>query len=263
MLLAEKVALISGGAKGMGQGMVFKLASEGCTVAIADINIKEAEGTIEEVVKKGGRGLAIKCDVTDGKQIKAAVEKVISQFGKIDILVNNAGGILDTPPIEDLSEETWDKTMNLNLKSDFWFCKYVVPYMKAQKHGKIVCISSIGGINPPHHAIAYNTAKAAIVGFTYDLAWALAPFNLNVNCLLPGPIQTHFYDKRMTATTEAEKEAFFAGLGKKVPLGRIGTPEDIGNAVLFLVSEMSSFITGTAIPIAGGLPLMPQNIQFK
>jgi NAD(P)-dependent dehydrogenase (short-subunit alcohol dehydrogenase family) len=127
--------------------------------------------------------------------------------------------------------------------------------MKAKKSGKIVSLSSIGATCPPAHAIAYNTSKAAIIGFTYDLAVALAPFNINVNCLLPGPIKTHFYDKMIAGMNDEQREGFFSMLGTKVPLQRIGMPEDLGNAALFLVSEMSSFITGLALTIAGGLPL--------
>src|SRR4030067_1386612 len=100
-------------------------------------------------------------DITSEKQVRGTVEKVLSEFGKIDILVNNAGGIIAAPPIEEMTEEIWDKTFALNLKSGFFFCKYVVPHMKKRKYGKIINLSSIGGIQPPHHAVAYNTAKAA------------------------------------------------------------------------------------------------------
>ncbi|MCR4393945.1 MAG: SDR family oxidoreductase, partial [Dehalococcoidales bacterium] len=161
------------------------------------------------------------------------------------------------PPIEDISEELWDKVINLNLKSDFLFCKFVVPLMKAQKYGKIINLSSIGAINPPAHAIAYNTAKAAIIGFTYDLAFALAPYNINVNAILPGPVQTSFYDNFIGSIPEEAKNQFFQGLGKKVPLQRVGTPDDIANAALFLASDQSSWITGTTLLVAGGLPLSP------
>lgn len=263
MLLENRVAIITGGAKGMGKGMALKLADEGASIVVADISVNEANDTIAEVRKKGVQGLAVRCDVTDGEQVKDVVDQTIRQFGKIDILVNNAGGTNPLPPIEDMPEELWDKMINLNLKSHFLFCKYVVPHMKAKKYGKIIGISSIGAINPPHHAIAYNTAKAAVIGFTYDLAWALAPYNINVNAILPGPIATEFYDRaRGKVMSAEEKQALFASLGKKVPMQKIGTPEDMGNAVLYFSSEMSSFVTGTTLLVAGGLPLLPQNIQF-
>jgi NAD(P)-dependent dehydrogenase (short-subunit alcohol dehydrogenase family) len=257
MLLEGKVAIITGGARGMGRGMAVRFAAEGCAVAIADIAVEEAGDAAAGINKKGGKALAIKCDVTDIKQVGDTVAKVIRNFGKIDILVNNAGAIAAHTPVEDLTEKAWDKVLALNLKSDFLFCKFVVPYMKKQKSGKIINLSSIGAVHPPAHEIHYNTAKAGVIGFTTDLANALAPFNINVNCMLPGPIRTNFYDQRTGAMTDGEREAFFIRLGKKVPLGRVGTPEDMAGAALFLASELSDYITGHALYVSGGLPLQP------
>jgi NAD(P)-dependent dehydrogenase (short-subunit alcohol dehydrogenase family) len=259
MLLADRVALITGGARGIGQGIALRFADEGCAVAVADIRMKEAEETIAEVKRRGGKGLAIQCDVTSASQIKDTVHKVFDTFGKIDILVNNAGGLISAvPPIEDMTEEEWDKTMALNLKSDFLFCKYVVPYMKQKKYGKIINFSSIGGIQPPHHAIAYNTAKAGVIGFTLDLATALAAHNVNVNVILPGPVKTTFYERRTGTMTEAEKEAFFDGLGAAVPMKRAATAEEMAGAALFLASDLSSYVTAETLLVAGGLPMIPQ-----
>jgi 2-hydroxycyclohexanecarboxyl-CoA dehydrogenase len=257
MLLKDRVAIITGGAKGMGKGTAIKFSEEGCAVAIADIAIKEAEETAAEIKQKGGKAVAIKCDVTSGQQVKAAVDKAVKELGKPDILVNNAGAIAAHIPIEDMEEETWDRVMALNLKSHFLFCKYVVPYMKKARYGKIIGVSSIGAIQPPAHEINYNTAKGAIISFTYDLATALAPLNINVNCILPGPIRTHFYDKTIGQMPEVQQDGMFAMLGKKVPLQRIGMPEDIAGAVLFLASDLSAYITGQALYVAGGLPLLP------
>ena len=257
MLLKEKVAIITGGAKGMGSGMAIKFAEEGCSVAIADISMKEANDTLAEMSKRGRDGLAIQCDVTDIEQVRDTVDKVMSRFSKIDILINNAGAIADHVPIEDLPEESWDRVLALNLKSDFLFCKFVVPHMKARKYGKIINISSIGAVQPPAHEIHYNTAKSGIIGFTCDLANALAPFNINVNCMLPGPVRTSFYDRKIESMSEKERDDFFKYLGTKVPLQRVGTPEDMAGAALFLASELSSYITGQSLYVAGGLPLLP------
>lgn len=217
MLLKDQVAIITGSAKGMGKGMALKFAEEGCKVAVVDIARKEAEETVEEIKKLGGEGLAIECDITVEKQVQDTVNRVIETFGKVDILINNAGGAGPSFAIEEMSEEVWDKVLGLNLKSQFFFCKYVVPLMKNQKYGKIINLSSIGGIQPPVHHVAYNTAKAATLGFTRDLANALAPFNINVNALVPGPIRTSFYHERTDKMTDVEKDEFFAGLGNKVP----------------------------------------------
>jgi NAD(P)-dependent dehydrogenase (short-subunit alcohol dehydrogenase family) len=259
MLLANNVALITGGAGGIGKGIALKFAGEGCDIAIADIDNQATNNTIAEVVKEGRQGLAIQCDVTKSEQVKATVDKVMSQFGRIDILVNNAGGLLASPPIEDMPEELWDKIFALNLKSNFLFCKAIVPYMKEKKYGKIINISSIGAINPPRHSIHYNAAKAGILGFTYDLAYALAPFNVNVNAIIPGLVRTAFYDHAIGPVSDEGKNAFFNSLAGMVPLHRIGTPQDIAGVAVFLASELGSYVTGTSVLVSGGMPLAPHN----
>ena len=256
MLLANRVAIITGSAKGMGKGMAIKFAEEGCAVAIVDISMKEANETLTEVLKRSD-GLAIECNITVEKQVRDTVDKVVKKYGKVDILVNNAGAAGPSYPIENMPEEAWDSVFALNLKSHFFFCKYVVPLMKAKRYGKIINLSSIGAFQPPAHHIHYNAAKAAIVGFTYDLATALAPLNINVNAIVPGPIQTSFYDFRTGTMSDKEKDTFFAGLGQKVPLQRAGTPQDIAGAALFLASELGAYVTGHALFVSGGLPLLP------
>jgi NAD(P)-dependent dehydrogenase (short-subunit alcohol dehydrogenase family) len=251
MLLSNRVAIVTGGAKGIGRATALKFAEEGCSVAIADISMKEADDAISEVLKMKREGIAIRCNATDGKQVRDAVQKVIDKFGKIDILVNNAGGLPSTAPIEDMSEEEWDSVVALNLKSAFLFCKYVVPHMKARKYGKIVNISSLGATVPPSSNVHYHSGKAGVLGMTVDLAVGLAPFNIYVNAIIPGPIRTAFFGSRLN------DDAFFAELGKTVPLGRVGMPEDIAKVALFLASDLSSFVTGEFINVTGGLPLGP------
>jgi NAD(P)-dependent dehydrogenase (short-subunit alcohol dehydrogenase family) len=261
MLLTNRVAVITGSAKGMGKGIALKFAEEGCKVAIVDIAAAEARGALEEIKKRGSDGLAIECDVTVEKQVHAAVDQAMQKYGKVDILINNAGGAGPAYNIEDMPEEVWDKVFALNLKSQFFFCKYLVPQFKARKYGKIVNLSSIGAFQPPAHHIAYNAAKAAAIGFTNDLANALAPFNVNVNALVPGPIRTSFYKDRTDSMSEEERDRFFQMLGNKVPLRRPGTPEDIAGAALFLCSELGAYVTGQAIYVTGGLPLLPPVIK--
>jgi 3-oxoacyl-[acyl-carrier protein] reductase len=257
MLLDNKVAIITGSAKGMGKGMAIKFAEEGCAVGIVDISTKEANETLNEIKKNGGKGLAIECDIRAEGQVKAAVDKVVGEFGTVDIMINNAGAAGESAPIEEMSEAIWDAAFNLNLKSQFFFCKYVVPILKAKRSGKIVNLSSIGAVQPPAHHIAYNSAKAAILGFTGDLANALASYNINVNAIVPGPIRTSFYEHATGSMTEADKDVFFARLGKKVPMQRAGTPEDMAGAALFLCSDLGAFVTGHTLYVTGGLPLLP------
>lgn len=260
MLLADRVAIITGGAKGIGRGIALKFAAEGCAVVIADIDLKNATETLAQAINKGiGQGIALACDATDIKQVRATVDKAIAHFDKVDILVNNAGGMpAALTPIEDMPEADWDKVLKLNLKSVFLFSKAVVPHMKKRKYGRIINLSSAAAVNPPAHAIHYHTAKMGIIGFTLDLAHTLAPFNICVNVLLPGPVRTDFYDPMLGKLTEKEKDVFFEELGKgDIPLQRVGTPEDIAGAALFLASELASYVTGDALLVSGGSPLRP------
>lgn len=259
MLLSNRVAIITGGAKGIGRGTALKFAEEGCDIAIADVSLEEADQILDEIRKMGREGLVIKCDVTDGIQVRAMVKEVISKFGKVDILVNNAGNIVGSPSnsVATLAEEDWDKVVSLNLKSAFLCSKEVVPYMKEKKDGKIINLSSLGAIHPPKVSPHYNAAKAGILGLTYDMASELGPHNIRVNAILPGPIRTSFYDRTLMSKTEEEIDAFFEVLGKLAPLQRVGVPSDIAGVALFLASELSAYVTGAAIPVSGGMPLKP------
>jgi NAD(P)-dependent dehydrogenase (short-subunit alcohol dehydrogenase family) len=260
MLLENRTAIVTGGAGGIGGAIALKFAEEGCSVAIADINAGKAEAIAKLVADKGGKALAIPCDVTDSQQVNATVAKVLGEFGGIDILVNNAGGMTAAPPLEELDEATWDKAMALNLKSNYLFCKAVTPHMKEKRYGKIINLSSMGAVNPPKHSIHYNSAKAGVLGFTYDLAYTLAPFNINVNAIIPGLIETEFYTQLAGLKTDEQKSAFFTMMSKMIPMGRVGTPQDVAGAALFLASELGGYVTGTSIMVSGGLPLAPQNL---
>ena len=259
MLLNERVAIVTGGAEGIGKGIALKFAAEGCSVIIADIGEAEGEKTAKEISGKNRKGLFVKCDVTDYRSVNDMVKGTVAEFGGVDILVNNAGGILGMTgvPIEDITEEQWTNVIDLNLKSQFLCCQAVTKYMKERRYGKIINISSIGAVCPPASVIAYHAAKGGVLGLTIDLAVHLAPFNIYVNAILPGPIRTSFW-KPIIKDIPGDKDLFFSELAKKeVPLQRIGTPDDIGGAALFLASELSSYVTGQTICVAGGQPLMP------
>jgi len=264
VLLADRVAIITGGAVGIGRGIALKFAAEGCSVVIADIAAIEGRKTAEEVSKKGGEGIFVSCDVTVGRQVQDMVDKAISKFGKIDILVNNAGGVpgITSGNLEDVTEEQWDQYLDLNLKSAFLCCRAVVPHMKKNKYGKIINLSSLGAIHPAVSVVHYHSAKAGVLGLTYNLAFELAPFNISVNAILPGPIRTPFWEP--VTRDIPDKDAFFAEIAKKeVPMQRIGTPEDIAGAALFLASELSAFVTGETINVAGGLPQLPHGATIS
>ena len=263
MLLESRVAIITGGAVGIGRGIALKFAEENCSVVIADIAETEGKKTAEEASKKGGEGIFVSCDVTVARQVQDMVDKAVSRFGKVDILVNNAGGVSGPEgSLDGVSEEQWDKSLNLNLKSAFLCCKAVVPHMKKSKYGKIINVSSLGAVHPAVSVVHYHAAKAGVLGLTYNLAFELAPLNISVNAILPGPIRTPFWEPVTKGIPD--KDAYFAEIAKKeVPMQRIGMPEDVAGAALFLASELSAFVTGETINVAGGLPQLPHNATIS
>ena len=191
------------------------------------------------------------------------VDATLAAFGKIDILVNNAGAVVGAQGkptnISVLSEDAWDKVIDLNLKGVFLCSREVVPHMKANGYGKIVNISSLGAISPPSPHPHYHAAKAGVLGLTYDMAAELGPHNIYVNAIMPGPIRTPFFDEIVEGKTPKRPTRFFKWLGDLAPLGRMGEPEDIAKAVLFLASDLSSYVTGVVLPVTGGLPLPAQH----
>jgi NAD(P)-dependent dehydrogenase (short-subunit alcohol dehydrogenase family) len=268
-MLPDKVAIINGGATGMGRSTALIFASEGCSCVIADINEKDGKKTAEEATRNGKDCIFVRCDITDLKQIKDCVDKTVAKFDKVDILVGCAGGSVPgsaaarprhpdgTPKtgIEYTDEKFFDVMTALNYKGHVFFCKEVVPYMKKQKYGKICLISTMGVYSPPGAAVEYHGAKAGIIGLVYNLAYELGPSNINVNGILPGPVKTPFWDPVLAQLPENERDAMMDRVGKNTPMGRVGQPEDIAYTALFLCSDISSYITGQMINVSGGIPL--------
>jgi 3-oxoacyl-[acyl-carrier protein] reductase len=257
MLLSNKVAIITGGARGIGRGIALKFADEGCSIVIADVLMAEAKRTAEEVTQKGREGVFFQCDVSNGRQVQEMVNQALKKFGKVDILVNNAGIGLHPGPITAVSEEDWDRVLAINLKGVFLCCKAVVPSMQKKRYGKIINISSIGGIAPPSPNVHYCSAKAGVLGLTLDLALELAAFNICVNAILPGPTHTEMWEELISGSTQGKDlSKVIEEIGKAtVPMQRVGTPEDIAGVALFFASELSGFVTGDRIIVGGGLPL--------
>ena len=259
MLLRDKVAIITGGARGIGRGIAYRFADEGCSVTIADVDMGEANITLAELVKKGKEALAIQCDVADSQQVRNMVDKVIKKFGKIDILINDAGIHPAQYTLLDLPEKEWDRVLDVDLKGEFLCCQAVAPHMMKRKYGKIVNISSLSASTPQHPSVHYSAAKAGVLGLTYDLAFELASYNICVNAIQPGAVRTPLWDGSLASVED--KNAFFTDLAQKnIPLQRIGTTEDLAGAALFLASDLSAYVTGVSLLVTGGQPLTPMHV---
>jgi len=243
--LSGKVAIVTGGGGGCGRAYSLAFAQEGARVVVADLDGEAAQRTADEVKRKGGKALAMKVDVTKWEDVSKMVKKTLQEFHQIDILVNNAG-IRGMSKLEDTPEELWERDMNVNLKGAFYCTKAVTRHMKERRYGKIVNQSSLSAFNG-HRAggHAYAAAKAGLLGFTRSIAQELGPFNITVNAIAPGMINTPFI-----GNMPPERRAV---VEKQCPMGRIGEPEDFVGIVLLLASECSSYITAQTIVVDVGL----------
>jgi len=255
IILENRVAIITGGAKGMGEDMGVTFAEEGCSVVIGDIDFDGARSVAGRIQVKGGKAIAVRCDITKQDQIDAMVKAAILEFGKIDILVNCAGGVAGTDGTgssETIRISDWDRIIELNLKGTFLVTLAVLPYMKKQKYGKIINFSSMGAFDPRTSVLHYHAAKGGVESLTANLAFELAPLQIHVNTIVPGPIVTPFWDELMPPGPE--RDAFFKALSEKeAPLQRMGYPKDITGAALYLASDMSDYVTGQKIYVGGGM----------
>lgn len=244
MELSGKVALVTGGAQGIGKAIALILARNGADIVVSDINLEKAEETAREIQNMGRRSLAIKSNVADFKDVESMVETIVEKLGRIDILINNAGITRDRLILR-MTEEDWDAVLDVNLKGTFNCTKAAIRYMSKQKSGKVVSIASVTGEMGNPGQANYGASKAGVIGFTKTIAREFAARGINVNAIAPGFIQT--------AMTDAVPEKAREELIRMIPMQRLGQPEDIARAVLFLVSESSSYITGQVINVNGGI----------
>ena len=243
--LEGAVAIITGAGAGMGKAHALLLAERGARVVVQDIVGDRAEETAELVRRNGGEAVTIVCDIADTAQVAESFTGAGQSFGRVDILVNNAG-IGGEPLIEETTEEEFDRTFAVHVKGSFFAARAVVPFMKAQRRGKIINISSIWGMVGHHYASPYCGAKAALLGLTKAWAKELAPWNIHVNAIAPGGVITEM------VLSQPDIEMKMAAKVARVPLGRYCEPVEISYAVAFLVSPEADFITGQVLSPNGG-----------
>lgn len=248
MELKGKTAIITGSARGIGMGIALAFGREGANVVVNGLTVESCDDTVKQIVSAGGKAIAVAADVSKAADQNAMVAAACKAFGAVDILVNNAG-IEATPTlVQELSEEQWDKVLGINLKGVFLGIKAVLPTMIAQKHGRIINISSTAGLRMTFFgSVDYTVSKHGVTGLTNHLAWELADHNITVNAICPGGVLTPL----MEGGTTAE---FRDMISKRlIPLGRMCTPDEIGQAALFFASDRSNMVTGQLLAVDGGL----------
>lgn len=247
-LLNNKNVLITGGTAGIGKQIALSFAKHGANVAIFGTNQERANQVVVELeaarIDENQKFLAVIVNVSKKDEIDAAIEDILNQWGSVDVLINNAGITRDGLLMK-MSEDNWDEVIDVNLKSVFNTCQALVRPMMKARAGKIINISSVVGLTGNAGQVNYSASKSGVIGFTKSLAQELATRGICVNCIAPGFIET-----RMTgALTDAQRE----GILKKIPMGRIGSPEEIANAALFLASDLSQYMTGQVLTVDGGM----------
>jgi len=242
--LAGQVAIVTGAARGLGRAIAETLAQSGAKVACVDVKAELLAETVSAIQAAGGTAMAWTCDVTDSERVSAVVEEVATTWGGLHILVNNAGITKDTL-IMRMKDEQWDAVIGINLRGTFLFTRTASRYLMKAQRGRIINIASVSGITGNPGQANYSASKAGIIGLTRTVAKELAGRNITVNAVAPGFIATEM--------TAALSEEIVAEVKKRIPLGRMGQPQDVADAVLFLASPAADFITGHVLTVDGGL----------
>lgn len=246
MKLYGKTAIVTGGGSGIGRATSIRFAKEGANVAVADVDFMGGDGTVTLINEAGGKAIFVQTDVSDSKQVKQLIDTTAASFGALHIMFNNAGiGNSEVRSVE-LSEEEWDLVVDINLKGVFLGIKYAVPEIMKAGGGAIINTSSLLGLKGQKYTSAYNASKAGVVMLTKNAALEYGKYNIRVNAIAPGVIDTKIIENWR------QNEWKWPIISKANALGRIGTPDEVANAVLFLASDEASFITGTTLSVDGG-----------
>lgn len=245
-----QVAVVTGGASGIGRATALRLASGGAGVVVADVNEHGAEAVAAAITEQGGRALAHAVDVTDAPAVKSMLERAVREMGKVDILVSNAGWDR-AGPFADTDEEFWDRVIAINYRGHLATCHAVLPHMREQGHGRIVTVASDAGRVGSSGEVVYSGAKGAVIAFTKGLAREVARYGVNVNCVAPGLVDTPL----LSGIAEGN-EKLIAAIVRTIPLGRTGTPEEIAAAICFFASPDATYVTGQTLSVNGGLTML-------
>jgi len=244
MDLKEKVAIVTGAGQGIGRGIALRLAEFGANVVLLDIRQDTIDEVAEEIRSKGVEVLSLQIDVTRSERLRHMARLVMAEFGQIDILVNNAGITGRTVPMVELNEQDWDQVMDLNLKGVFLCCQAVLGYMIERRYGKIVNVASIAGKEGNPTLVPYSVSKAGVICLTKALAKEVTDYQINVNCVSPAVIQTPILEGMASSTVDY--------MISKIPMGRVGKPEEVAAVVHFLASDDAGFVTGQCYDVSGG-----------
>jgi 2-hydroxycyclohexanecarboxyl-CoA dehydrogenase len=251
MDLKDKVAIVTGAGGGIGRGIALKFGSLGARVVAADIKLEGARETVSLLEKNGAKGMALRTDITDRAQVQEMVKATLGSFGKLDILVNNAGWDIIEPFTKN-NPDLWEKVIAINLKGPIFCTRAVLDPMIERKYGKIINISSDAGRVGSSGEAVYSACKGGIIAFTKTIAREMARYQINVNCVCPGPTDTPLLAELTSGETGMK---IIEAMTKAVPFRRLAKPEDIAGAVAFLASDEAGFITGQTLSVSGGLSM--------